>query len=526
VTTRPESIAGRIAVGGRVDPGVFSLRPFLCAARLRLARARVSSEALLAVGLLALSGLAFAGVARVPVFVDEANNVLGACLIARGSVVYRDVFFHHFPLPYYLLASLGEHGACSVLAARYLGLAALTLAIATVAWIIRNPLAPLALLVMTLSGPAYYLQRYLAETMLSVGLILTLALLTDRGCRLGGPAGHGLRIAALVILTSSSQIGLMMAGLLMPLMLVRAVGHRAWLLATGAVALLVWPAVFAAQGALQAFVDQAILFNTQIYSAYLDVRLTSPVALLWQSLAFVRHRFSFVVDWIAGQDVDASAASYAAGFELALVVLLAALLVMNRRDVLFRLGVCLLFPLAVARDGFHLSPFIALSSLACAQLMCGVVGRSRLVQAAAVTVMILALRIYFLFLPTELDAPDELAASLRPDSRVLQHASQDDTILFLPMSPDGYLTHDRRPGSFYTFFLPWQAEIPGAEDRLIADIERNQVAVIVMDQETAVWDKYQFSEYAPRVYAHILKTYRPLDSRDRHQARIFIRGLP
>jgi hypothetical protein len=483
----------------------------------------VSQATLASVGLLVASSLAFAGVARVPVFVDEANNVLGACLIARGALPYRDVFFHHFPLPYYLLASLGEHGACSVIAARYLGLASLMVAVAGFAWLTRHPLAPLALLVMVLSGPAYYLQRYLAETVLSAGLILTLALLTERGRRLDGAAGYGARFVALLVLTSSSQIGLMMACVLWPLMLAGSAGRRRSVLVSGTAAVLTWPAFFAAHGALGAFVDQAFLFNTRYYAPYLDVRLTDPVALLWQTLAFGRHRFSFAVDWVAGQDVKATVETFAVGFELALVVLLGALVVMSRRDVLFRLAVCLLVPLAVARDGFHLSPFIVLSAVACAQLIGGVIGRSRLVQAAAVVVAILALRIYFLFLPTELDAPDELAASLRQDELILAHAGPNDSVLFLPMAPDGYLSHDRAPGSFYSFFLPWQADVPGAEERLIADIERNPVAVIVLDQETEVWGTYRFDEYAPRVYAHIRETYRPLDSRNRDQARIFVR---
>lgn len=521
--TWADAIAGRLTVGERVAPREAPWSRALEAVRRRVTETRVSRAALQAVGLLALSVLAFTGVVRVPVFVDEANNVLGGCLIARGSVPYRDAFSHHFPLPYYLLAALGEQGACSVVAARYLGLAALTVAVGAFAWTARQPLVPWALLIVVLSGPAYYLQRYLAETVLAVGLILSLALLTERGRQRGGVTGFGIRLAALLVLTSSSQIGLMMACVLGPLMLLGSPGRRRSVLISGAAALGFWPAFFAVHGALGAFVDQAILFNIQVYGAYLDVQLTSPTALLWQTLGFLRHRFSFAIDWLAGQDVDATQATFAAGFELALAVLLGALVVMSRRDVLFRLAVCLLFPLAVARDGFHLSPFVVLSAVACAQLIGGLIERSRLVQVSAAIVVILALRIYFLFLPTDLDAPDELAASLRPDARVLQHAAPDDAVLFLPISPDGYLSHDRRPGSFYTFFLPWQAAVPGAEERLIADIERNEVAVIVLDQEATVWEKYQFGAYAPRVHAHILDRYRPVDSRNRDQGRIFVR---
>jgi hypothetical protein len=293
------------------------------------------------------------------------------------------------------------------------------------------------------------------------------------------------------------------------------------------VALAVWPAFFLVQGALGVFVEQGLLFNVQVYSNYLDVRLLDPASLLWQTLSFARHRFSFVVDWLAGQGIDdPNAASFSAGLELALLTLLLGLVAARRGEVALRAALCLLLPLAVARDGFHLAPFITLASVGSAQLMHGMIERSRLVQAGAILVAVLALRLYFFFLPTDLDAPDELAASLKPDALVLQHAAPNQTVLYLPMAPGGYLATDRRPGSFYAFFLPWQADLPDAEDRLIADIERNQVPVIVLDQETAVWEKYRFRDYAPHVYAHIMSAYRPLDARDSRQARVFVRAVP
>lgn len=35
-----------------------------------------------------------------------------------------------------------------------------------------------------------------------------------------------------------------------------------------------------------------------------------------------------------------------------------------------------------------------------------------------------------------------------------------------------------------------------------------------------------FAYYAPRVLEHIRQTYRPLDSRDKERARIFVRQAP
>jgi hypothetical protein len=147
-------------------------------------------------------------------------------------------------------------------------------------------------------------------------------------------------------------------------------------------------------------------------------------------------------------------------------------------------------------------------------------------QLVGVVLALIALRIYFFFLPVHPGAADELAESLRPEAPVQRASAPGEPILYLPIAPHGYLADDRRPGSFYTSFLPWYADAPGAEDRLIADIEQNRVKVIALDQEALIWDKYRLSEYAPRLYAHIMSAYKPLDGSDRKRARLFVRAAP
>jgi hypothetical protein len=477
-------------------------------------------------GLLVLAFFTFLGIARSPVFVDEADNVMGACLMGRGALIYRDFFSHHFPAPYYALAALGEAGACSVLAGRLLGVVGLMVAGAAFALAARNALAPLALVVMGLVAPLYYLQLYLAETFITIGLIVALVMLTERGRRLRGPTGFLLRMAGLTVLSSSSPLGLMMALLLTPLVILGAGRPYTAPVLACAAGLLGWPLALALQGTLPAFVDQALRFNTEIYSRYLDVQLTNPLALVWETISFVRHRFSFVMDWLIGQETKATAANFAVGFELLLALLLGGLLIARRGEGLFRLGVALVVPLALSRDGFHLSPFIGLACFGCVQLVPRAAWRNGRMQLVGVALALIALRIYFFFLPVHPGAADELAESLRPEAPVQRASAPGEPILYLPIAPHGYLADDRRPGSFYTSFLPWYADVPGAEDRLIADIEQNRVKVIALDQEALIWDKYRLSEYAPRLYAHIMSAYKPLDGGDRKRARLFVRAAP
>jgi hypothetical protein len=278
-----------------------------------------------------------------------------------------------------------------------------------------------------------------------------------------------------------------------------------------------------AQGVLPQFFEQAIVFNARHYAPYLPIELTNPVALLGALLSFAQYRFTFVVDWLAGQETKATMATFAVFLETLLLVGLAVLVARRPDERPFRLAVALLVPLAVAREGFHASPFIVLAGFACAQLLPSFGGQPVAVRAAAVAALVVALRMHLLFVTPGEGAREDLAASLRPEPRVLEHATPGDAVLFLPITPHGYLAHDRRPGSFYAFFLPWQADVPGAEDRVIADLERDRVAVVVLDQEAAVWGKHRLRDYAPRLHAHILATYSPVDSGDRRRARIFVR---
>jgi hypothetical protein len=253
------------------------------------------------------------------------------------------------------------------------------------------------------------------------------------------------------------------------------------------------------------------------------VSLTSPIAVIWETLSFVRHRFSFVVDLLVSHDVKTDAATFTAILECSLVSMLAFTVLRSKGDTTFRILACLLVPLTIVRgDGFHLSPFIALATYVVCHLA-GTLTHQRLARAFLILLAVLALRIYFLFLPLRLDGDDPLATSLAPDRAILAAAADDDPVLFFPASIDGYLAHGRTPGSFFYFFLPWQAEIPGAQERIIDDIESRHVAVVFIDQEAQVWGKYRFRDYAPKIYAHVTTNFRPVDSNDRRRARIFVR---
>jgi hypothetical protein len=460
-----------------------------------------------------------------PTFVDEADNVLGGCLMARGAVIYRDFFSHHFPLPYYLLSLFSGLSGCSVLFSRFLVVALLAVGSLAFYAVSRAPAALLAPAIVSMAAPAYYAHLYLAESFIGLGLLLVVPLSLDRAAGIRPNLYLSLLYVGMFVLLASSPIGLMLACISTGVLLARSPQPRAQLLATFALAIFTWVAILLWHGNLRAFVDQAIGFNLGVYSRFLGVDITSPTQVAWETLAFFRHRFSFGVDLLVGRDVETNAATFTALLECALVATMLFLVLRSKGEATFKALACLVLPLTVVRgDGFHLSPFIVLATYVVSHLA-SVATHERLARACLILLAVLALRIYFLFLPPRLDADDALARSLAPDPAVLA-AAGDDPVLFFPASIDGYLAHGRMPGSFFYFFLPWQAEIPGGQERIIDDIEANGVSMVSIDQEAQVWGRYRFRDYAPLVYAHVTANFRPVDSSDRRRARIFVRDAP
>ncbi len=103
---------------------------------LRIGGVRLSLEARLLVPLFALASvLLFADAVRE--FEDEADNLLGAVLIAHGARLYADYFSSHMPFVYYLAALPALLGASTIDDFRLFSNVLLLAATAWIAWSFR-----------------------------------------------------------------------------------------------------------------------------------------------------------------------------------------------------------------------------------------------------------------------------------------------------------------------------------------------------------------------------------------------------
>lgn len=217
-------------------------------------------------------------------YIDEADNVAVAQLIMLdGSVLYRDLFSHHFPFAYYWTALFFKLFGISIFSARLAVIVLAGLAFVTVGLIWRNMrIGALAWLIWACVSPFFLGHLMLYQGLAAVSLAPVLA---------GGLAYVGRRplpnlwvisligvFAACAILANPLTlfaVGLTFASMAWPFVLGRQRQYESALCSAFACAPLVGILLGAGlflwmNDALAAFYQDVIVFNRDIYARYSD----------------------------------------------------------------------------------------------------------------------------------------------------------------------------------------------------------------------------------------------------------------
>jgi len=205
-------------------------------------------------------------------FVDEADNLAAGAFIAKGAVLYRDIFSHHFPFPYYWVGVALKFFGKSIFTAR---LSLVAFQVLSFVWVIRLTRAYLLVgavsllwsLMGHLSGAHLavfpsFLAVPLSAVLLLMGFSLKRnALSREEAVAIGVFSGvsllispysvYPLGVAYIFLLTQKQSRRRILWSVLPPLAVIAP--FALYLLLTGA-----W----------KPFVEQAITFNLTVYAKY------------------------------------------------------------------------------------------------------------------------------------------------------------------------------------------------------------------------------------------------------------------
>lgn len=449
-------------------------------------------------------------------FSDEADNLVAGSLILQGCALYRDVFSHHFPFPYYWVAIVIGLFGKSILIARLSVLAFQTVifalgmklssnywlvGITAIIWsvvrsfykgnmVLYNSFAGAALLLILIAILAILQQRTSPDWKhwLTIGLFSVISILSD-------PLSvYAIAIAIVFLFTKKPVWGMKVS------------------LIIGGVLLLYVGYLFVA-GNIQAFWNNAILFNSQVYAKYIytnplrigdlynmtvnGLEIANKIWLNFNPLKPISDGYTQLDRW------------FFTGFIYRFSIIATALFLALRKQ--FRAAAFIyLFAastLTINKWDFHEQPFIMISLVAISALVTNEWWRDtsnkflRTTQIVVgvivlVTTMWLCLRLTENIFNNINIYREVRFDGFKKEAANIQELTCHQPGVLLAHYPAGtyyYWFSGMKPVSKYVFMWPWVAEV-GLDD-VIYELSQRQTLAVVVRQECLIWEKYDTKVY-------------------------------
>jgi hypothetical protein len=465
-------------------------------------------------------------------FSDEGDHVITGLLLYRGYTLYGDLFTNHFPFAYYWAAAAVAVFGKSIMAMRWsvwffqiasFGIAmklsrfVLPLGLVSLVWaIIRHMYSGNMVLYHAFSSAslvvvfAIVLAVVLGEVdadwrhCLAIGVFSTVAILSDPLCI------YAVAIALAYLLLTERKQGLM-AGLFTGGGLA---AYAGWLLVSGT---------------FQGFIDQAIVFNAQVFSNYKD---TNPVRMKMLLEQAAKGLEIFDPVWynlnpLQPIPYNGSDRWLFTGVLYRLAILLASLRFLLHKK--FRAASFLyLFACATLLNntkGFRTAPFMLLAFLAAAAMMTGAWWKyedrtstmARLRKASGTVFgAVMGLMVFWLVVRVSVFTFVESRDTLSYDYYFANLEATGNAIKDLACGqPDVALAHypgagyvlwftDMKPVSRFIYMYPWEADV--FLDEVIGALDQEQVPAIVMIRSRAIWG-HHVQDYLRSLYDYLDSTY-------------------
>jgi hypothetical protein len=459
---------------------------------------------------------------------DEGDTYAGGWLVSKGWILYKDFFSHHFPFPYLWIGLVSKIFGASILAYRFsLLLFRLILFLA----IFRSSPYPIAIgltsLAWSLIGPLYLgnllLYYSFAGILICSVMFVLLAILNKDTSYTFRKAIFIGALTGLLMLTDPVMI-------FASVVIMAFIGYSGFLTGIGrkqkllyiispllslGMVILLYTIYLLLTSSLDEFIQNAILFNTEVYSRYSGMAF-SLKGLLHDILSGLdilasQYRQSYSPFYKFEYFTDLENWFFTAFFFRLSIILTSAILLLQKKYLggffIYLLGLALYYR---GISNFHGSPFV-MFSIACTcyiiqefwKLMAAVYEKgtspSFLQVVLRWTALIFSIGLVFMFLLLNIrivgywiDQRDQLSYEIQfghitNDSGYLRQfacGNPDASLLVYPIDPGKYFFSKLTPASEYVFMTPWIAEV--GEQHAISDLH-GKAAIVYINKDIDIW---------------------------------------
>lgn len=463
-------------------------------------------------------------------FIDEADNIAVGVLLDDGYVLYRDIFSHHFPLPYYWIAFISKFVGISVIIAR---LSVLVFQIISFAIGMKLSQFEVSLgltsLIWNILKIPYKGNMVLYTIFCAVSLVVIFSVaLAIISRKVEGNWRHGLLLGLFSIIALMSDPLSIYAILIVLFFLITRPSEAKIgiiLVAVMAIGLSIYLTYLIATNTLIDFVRDTIFFNLEIYSQYL---YTNPMRLNEFTEFSIRGLDILSSKWFSLDPMKPISTAYSqfdswlfTGFLYRLSIILLSLwffIQKKYRGALFAyfFGASLL---VISEWDFRSASFVIVSIFAAVKIVSYKTTaqqsmNSKKILLYSIKLIIGFMTVWLLYRTAghifENSQMLSYKSIFRNDEELSQNivnqfsCNHEDVFLaYYPGNPYIYFFTNLRPVSKYMFMWPWVADV-GLSD-VIMHLDQKKVVVYIED--TQIWGKYNTKEYLSELITFLDENY-------------------
>lgn len=484
-------------------------------------------------------------------FPDESDNFVVGWLISKGYVLYRDIFSHHMPFPYYyagLLVKLGLNDFSSLRIGMGLTILFFWLLIVV---IFKNRINYKVLCILiflyALAHPLFLGHMLLADVFFGYSFLIIFLYFFSKPDLNFNKFDKIMITSMIYISVMSTLISIYPIALLGLYYIIKKTNYFfmnkdnikkhlfeeisfALIIVTPFILSLVF---FHISGSLQDFFDQAYFFNKIYYSQFVsdltEIQFYQPIK------GYIEHIFSYVFnyDWLTNAIQPVKPVSIYRRitflFEGFIVIsnLIVITILWKRGNPSSALLYFLLLGFLRIRAVFHLNPYYLISFFGIGLIIsytCDILSlNSRLLLRKikledALIVCFLAFTLFgtisYAYLPNYIGVRQYNAYESSYDIIIQTLTQPEDPIWVAPIEPLLYFTNDRLPASRYTFYLPWQSMSDKINEEILEDLRVKKPPLIIFERNTIIFERYKLKDYGRVIDDYIQRNYYQVDSGD------------
>lgn len=473
------------------------------------------------------------------VFCDENDIITASWMMSEGCVLYKDIFSHHAPFPYYFLSVfdyIGVYGATALrLCVFGLFFLILTLLMKQFQKEIPPVIFSVAIGIITVIKCPFCGNLILAESFYSISVLVLLALVYTRP-HFDFSYFEMIEISLATFIAIMSTFFAVYPFLFFYLtyicirvkkyikqkdikLFVKDLKFFLIVLAPFLILLL----MMLLNGSLTDFIDNAYFFNSKYYNLYTNEGNNILSVIIYGLVGYTKH-FKHTLCFIFLLLILAAVKYFKRSFNLMWTAVFALLVLLRHRDYFELLPGCYMI-------GFYLSLLLYefLISEKCRSIILTIKNNSITARASSLVkntinrfctfakkqryLNFLAKHMYLL-LVLIIGISFTLTVGLNnnkfDDTKtydvIRSLTDEDDKIWCAHLSPEIYYYAERMPCNKNIFYLPWQSIVPGNNENVVDDIKKYDVKVVFF-QDGTIWQDYKTYDYAATIKNYLDENY-------------------